>query len=247
MRAGLFIASLFAIVTLVQKAEAQSCAATSYSSTQIAQAVAASPNANQALKSTSCTWGGAGKSESGGNLCSSNAGNSGVLQLSNANLAAYNGMSPTQYMALPLQNQVDIWAGAVGNSNTSSTGYQTLAAQNATGGSLGATPVSSGQMAACFQFGAVICNNDVRALQSGQTCGGANPVIATGGQGGTLRNGTATEDGNGQSICSWGRNIQANINAAAATCKNGGADCAPSNLTDLPAQPPSLPSDIVVS
>jgi hypothetical protein len=229
-----FCAAL-ALVAWPQLAVAQTCTPTNYSASDIAAAVAASPNANSLLKNSSCTWGGAGRSESAGNLCASNGNNFGVLQLNRSNLPP--GVTPAAYEA-------DTWAAQVGNSNTSSTGYQTLAAAQTSGQSIGSTPVTSGMMAACFQFGPAICNNDVAALQGGQPCGGASPVNINS----VPRNpGSATTDGNGQTICSWGGNIQANINAAAATCKNGTGDCVPSNSTDFPTPPAASPTDIIVS
>ena len=237
-----FVSAALALLILTQIAAAQTCTSTNYSASEIAAAVAASPNANSILKNSSCTWGGAGRSESGGNLCASNGNNFGVLQLNRSNLPP--SVTPAAYESESLQQQVDTWAAQVGNSNTSSTGYQTLASAQASSQSIGNTPVTSGMLAACFQFGPAICNNDVAALQAGQPCGGANPVNINS----LLRNPSlATEDGNGQTICSWGGNIQANINAAAATCKNGTGDCAPSNLTDFPTPPPVAPTDIVVS
>src|SRR5271155_3715899 len=63
--------------------------------------------------------------------------------------------------------------------------------------------------AACVQFGSVICKNDLAALNAGQPCGGANPVTAKY----SVPQSSWTQDGNGQTICSWGKNIQANINS----------------------------------
>jgi hypothetical protein len=229
------------LVAGVLTASAQTCTPTDYSANDIAAAVAASPDANSALKGSSCTWGGAGRSESAGNLCASNGNNFGVLQLNRSNLPP--GVTPAAYMAEPLQQQVNTWAAQVGSGNTSSTGYQTLASAQSSGQSIGRTPVTSGMMAACFQFGPAICNNDVAALQSGQPCGGASPININ-----TVprHQGLATTDGNGQTICSWGGNIQANINSAAASCTNG-VQCAPVNPAASPTPPVVSPSDIVVS
>ena len=119
---------------------------------QVAQDIQNSPNANQALKSSACTFGGAAIADSGGNTCSSNGNNFGVLQLTSSNLAG-TGYTPAEYLALSPQEQIDVWASQVGNSNTSG-GYQTLA-NNA---SIGGTPVTPGMEAACFQFGPGICN-----------------------------------------------------------------------------------------
>lgn len=234
------IGAIFALIAGVHLASAQACNPTNYSASDIAAAVAASPNANSALKNSSCTWGGAGRSESAGNLCASNGNNFGVLQLNRSNLPP--GVTPATYMAEPLQQQVNTWAAQVGSGNTSSTGYQTLSSAQASGQSIGGTPVTSGMMAACFQFGPAICNNDVAALQSGQPCGGASPININS----VPRNqGSATTDGNGQTICSWGGNIQKNINAAAANCTN--VQCAPVNSASSPMPPVPAPSDINVS
>ena len=189
--------------------------------TQISQDIQNSPDANDALKNASCTFGGAGVAESGGNSCSSNGNNFGVLQLTRSNLPA--GETPESYLAKSPQEQIDIWAQPVGNSNTRG-GYQTLAANQTIGG----TPVTEGMKAACFQFGPLICRNDIAFMNAN---GGACPtasnggVRATGGQNGTLRDGTASLDGNNQSICSWGGAIQKKINDAAATCTNATPQC----------------------
>jgi hypothetical protein len=200
------------------------CANQQYSASEVSQAIQNSPYANSTLKSNSCNFGGAAIAESGGNTCSSNGNNFGVLQLTSSNLPA--GMSANQYLNLPLQQQVDIWAKQVGNSNTSG-GYQTLANNNAIGG----TTVTPGMMSACFQFGPGICKNDVAFMQAN---GGACPTAGNGGvraTGGTLANGTANLDGNNQSICSWGQSIQNKINQAAATCSNGGGTNCPDGTT----------------
>ncbi len=232
--------AIFLLLAGLHCASAQTCSPTNYSASDIAAAVAASPNANSALKNSSCTWGGAGRSESAGNLCASNGNNFGVLQLNRSNLPP--GVTPAAYMAEPLQQQVNTWAAQVGSGNASSTGYQTLSSAQASGQSVGGTPVSSGMMAACFQFGPAICNNDVAALQSGQPCGGTSPVNINSVPGNQR---SATTDGNGQTICSWGGNIQKNINAAAATCAN--VQCAPVNSAASPTPPIPAPSDINVS
>ena len=131
--------------------------------------------------------------------------------------------APASILNSPLQTQVDTWAKQVGNSNTSGA-YQTLA----NNGQVGGYNVTPGTLAACFQFGPLICKNDVAALQSGGACptSGNGGVVATGA---TLRNGTANLDGNGQSICSWGKAIQNKINQAASTCQNGGGTTTPTN------------------
>lgn len=88
------------IVVFGPQALAQTCP--SYRATDIANAISNSPTAGSALKSSACTWGGAGKSESGGNTCASNRANFGMLQLSTYNVQQA-GYTPQQYQALPLQ------------------------------------------------------------------------------------------------------------------------------------------------
>ncbi len=100
-----------------------------------------SPNANNTLKNATCDFGGAAMAESGGNTCADNGNNYGVLQLTRGNLPA--GMTPQQYKDLPVQQQVDIWAQQVGNSDTSG-GYGTLANNSTFGG----TQVTSGMQSA---------------------------------------------------------------------------------------------------
>lgn len=205
-------------------------ACTQHSASEIADAIRNSPNTNGAMQSTSCIWGGAAITESGGNTCASNGNNFGVLQLTRGNLP--DGMSPSEYMALSLQEQVDIWAEQT-TANFGS-GYQALAAAQASGGSIGGVQVTEGMLAACYQFGPVICNNNVRSLQNGQACAGAG-IRATGGSNGTLANGTATLDGNGHSICSWGRAINNQIASNAKSCET----CKPEDGNAVPSPSPS--------
>jgi hypothetical protein len=200
----------------------------------VAAAIQHSPDANSTLKNSSCTFGGAARSESGGNTCERNSSNFGVLQLNQGNLPAE--MTAEQYLILPLQRQVDIWAQQVGNSNTTG-GYATLANTQQIGG----TAVTPGMMAACFQFGPAICRNDIAFMQQN---GGACPSVGSGGINiNTLprsRWGEANLDGGNQSICSWGQNIQANINKAAAGCTN--ANCSIDNVGDFPTS--SVPEPV---
>jgi len=100
-------------------------------------------------------------------------------------------------------------------------------------------------LAACFQFGPLICKNDLAFMQAN---GGACPSIGNGGvraTGQTLANGGANLDGNNQSICSWGQSIQNKINQAAATCNasngsgGGGTNCPGGGTTPGGVIPPS--------
>jgi hypothetical protein len=230
---------------------APNCNDEQVSAVQIAQAIQDSPNANQALKTNSCNFGGAGMAESSGNTCASNGSNFGVLQLTSGNLPP--GVTPDQYLNMPLQQQVDIWARQVGNSNTSGA-YQTLQSSS----SIGGTPVTAGMSAACFQFGPVICRNDVAFMQANNgACPAASSggVLATSGARGSLNSGTANLDGNGQSICSWGGPIQNQINQAASACLNptnpssGGTSCpagssSPGNAISPNDAPLTLPDAV---
>jgi hypothetical protein len=211
-------------------------ACTQHSASDIADAIRNSPDTNGAMQSTSCIWGGAAIAESGGRTCASNGNNFGVLQLTRGNLP--DGMSPSEYMALSLQDQVNVWAAQT--TANFGTGYQALAAAQASGGPLGGVQVTEGMLAACYQFGPVICDNNVRALQNGQACSGAG-IRATGGRNGTLANGTATLDGNGHSVCSWGKAINNQIASNAKSCE----ECKPEDGSAVPSPSPS-DSDIEV-
>jgi hypothetical protein len=196
------------MMAVLQFVSAHGCAPTRYSASEISAAVAASSQANALLKGSSYLWGATAAAESQGNLCASNGYNFGVLQLSRGNLPRRT--TPWAYMAQSLQRQVDIWVAQVGNDSSSWPAFQLLAEAQAAGRPIGAVLVTAGTMAACVQFGPTICDNDVTALRKGEPCGGARPVNINS----VLRNpSTATMDGNGQTICSWGGGIQAAIDA----------------------------------
>jgi len=234
----IFTAGVFAGI-LANGDEALSCQ--TYSAAEISQAIQNSPNASQTLKNASCQFGGAGVAESGGNSCASNGANFGVLQLSSGNLKP-TGYTPQQYLSMPLQQQVNIWAQQVGNSNTAG-GYQTLAAANSSGNTIGGASVTPGMLAACFQFGPGICKNDIAFMQQNA---GQCPTASNGGVRATrptLANGSANLDGNNQSICSWGGAIQNKINQASAACSNkSGAPCPPSQGGVAPNGMPTSPA-----
>ena len=202
-----------ALIAGVQAALAQTCAPTNYSANEIGAAIAASPHANSILKGEAGLWGAVGVSESRGDKCASNGSNFGVLQLHRSNLPPR--ITPNLYMAKTLAEQVDIWAAQVGNSNSSSAGYQLLSTARLVGQSIGSVRVTFGMVGACFQFGPTICNNDVTALLSGEPCGGRKPVNVNSVR---HKSGVATTDGNGQTICSWGLgSVQASIDASLST------------------------------
>lgn len=205
-------------------------ACATYNAAQVSQAIQNSPYANAATKASSCTWGGAAAAESGGNTCASNGNNFGVLQLTRNNLPP--GVTPSQYLNEPLQQQVNTWLQQAGPTGQGSS-FNTINNAASTGGSLGGMQMTPGIAAACVQFGSGICSRDLASIQSTGQCpsAGNGGVRATNA---TLSNGTANLDGNNQSICSWGNVINQKI--AASGCTNSGSGCNPST-GNSPATP----------
>ena len=205
------------------------CTNTDYTPAQVTQAIQNSPYANSALKAQACAFGGASQPESGGNSCDANPGNTGVLQLNNKSIAAA-GYTPQQYGSLPLQQQVNIWAQQVGNGNTSGA-YGTLT--NSLGSSINGVPITQGTLAACFQFGPVICKNDLATIQANGSCPAkgsgctASPAGANRGNGTFCGASSAQLDDNGLSICTYAPKIQKQMSAANSSCD--GASTTPSN------------------
>lgn len=157
------------------------------------------------------------------------SGNTGVLQLNNKSIAAA-GYTPQQYGSLPLQQQVNIWAQQVGNGNTSGA-YGTLT--NSLGSSINGVPITQGTLAACFQFGPVICKNDLATIQANGSCPAkgsgctASPAGANRGNGTFCGASSAQLDDNGLSICTYAPKIQKQMSAANSSCD--GASTTPSN------------------
>lgn len=211
---------------------ANACA--THSVAQVADAIKNSSYGDQTLKSTACTWGGAAVAESGGNSCSSNGNNFGVLQLTRSNLPA--GMSPQAYMSLPLQQQVDIWIKQAGPTKQGAS-FDFL--NSNIGSSVGGQTITPGMAAACTQFGALICGKNLAALRATGSCQtmGNGGVRATGA---TLRDRTANLDGNGQSICSWGKVIQAKIDKSGCT-----SPACTSTTPDAPTSPAPADSSTI--
>ncbi len=201
------------IAGLIIAAPTIALACATYNAAQVSQAIQSSPYASDALKNSSCTWGGAAQAESGGNTCSSNNNNFGVLQLTSDNLP--DGVTSDQYLHMSLQQQVDIWIQQAGPT-TQGRAFNTLNGE--VGQSINGYTITQGTIAACAQFGGLICSKDLAALNASGQCPsqGNGGVRATGA---TLRNGTANLDGNWQSICSWGQVIQKKIDASG--CSNG--------------------------
>jgi hypothetical protein len=240
MRAKMFLA--LSIMAIPSAALAVVCA--KYSLPEIADAVRNSPNSSETMKNNACMWAGAAMAESGGNSCSDNDNNYGVLQLTRTNLPP--GMSPETYKHLSLQEQVDIWA-QFGGPEQQGAGYNTLI-QNV-GGTINGVQITQGMIAACSQFGGLICTANLRFIQQNGRCqsvgdGGVRATNAT------LRDRTATLDGNSQSICSWGDVIQARIDNSG--CSTTVATCGPGDFPDTrataiaSAPPPPSATDILV-
>ncbi|MBG0812316.1 hypothetical protein IY145_23505 [Methylosinus sp. H3A] len=228
-------ASALMMACLLSSGSAFACA--TYNAAQISEAIQNSSYADDALKSSSCTWGGAAVAESGGNTCASNGNNFGVLQLTSGNLPA--GMSSSQYLNLSLQQQVDIWLQQAGPSSQGNA-FNTLNSQ--VGQSINGYTVTQGTVAACAQFGSLICSKDLASLQASGQC----PSLGNGGvraTRATLANRTANLDGNGQSICSWGNAIQNKINASGCSNQKSGQNDCPQSPTQDTGTPTIASSD----
>lgn len=176
---------------------------------EIAAAVKASKNAPTSAKSRSCMWGGAAQAElSGGRLCAHNSNNFGVLQLSRQNLERL-GITPAEYMAESLQEQIDVWAQAGAAQNNQSRGYKKI--DRNIDSTLRFGHVMDGVLAACSQFGPAVCNNDIDLIENGKSLplrggGGGIPCKTA-----SCPPDTVNQDGNGQTIISWGLVIEGEI------------------------------------
>src|ERR1700743_1373776 len=84
MRVAIHVRSLVLVFATTSAIADPTCQ--TLTASQIAQDIQNSPTANQTLKNSACTFGGAGIAESGGNSCASNGNNFGVLQLTKSNL-----------------------------------------------------------------------------------------------------------------------------------------------------------------
>lgn len=226
----------FFLNTSASHASGQYCERTNYSAREIANAVNNSPLRSE-LKETSCSLGGLGRFESGGNKGIYNGSCcTGIFQLNNQNIKNYAGMTREQFGCQSLQFQVDTWA------RLTNDGYNTaVVRQLVSMGAVDGQKVDASFIAACIQLGTGNCQ---QMLQSGHCSGFA--------------------DSNGTTICDMARNAKAN---AGSNCQNGSdnLDCAPdasgavlasapsSGATDsspLPStsvQPPIASTDVVVA
>ena len=182
------------------------------------------------------------KESGGGDTCANNSCCVGILQLNFGSsgvldVPGIGQVTKAQYANMSLQQQVDIWA-LTANSNTGSSGYQTLLADYNSGQSIGGVPVTAGMLAACEQFGAAVCNHNVSALASGGTCGGY-----TDGTGHT----------GGQTICSWGQAADQQAanqqcSPSVASCPMGPGDCGtgPKSIAGNATQPSASSADLTL-
>lgn len=206
-----------------QAVAGQYCERTNYSAQDITDAVRNSPLRDD-LKGTSCSLGGLGRFESGGNKGNYNGSCcTGIFQLNNANVQKYAGTDRAGYGCMSLQNQVDAWA-KLTNDGYNSPAVRQLASISTFDGQ----KVDASFVAACIQLGTGNCQ---KMLNSGSCSGFA--------------------DINGTTICKMANHARA---MADPKCQDGQTVCGPSGPGDFPtstgiaANPPAASSaSIVVS
>jgi hypothetical protein len=199
----------------------QYCERTNYSAQDITDAVRDSPLRDD-LKGTSCSLGGLGRFESGGNKGNYNGSCcTGIFQLNNANVQKYAGTDRAGYGCMSLQNQVDAWA-RLTNDGYNSPAVRQLASMSAFDGQR----VDASFIAACIQLGTGNCQ---KMLNSGKCSGFA--------------------DINGTTICKMANNARA---MGDPNCQDGQVVCGPSGPGDFPtstgiaANPPTASSASIV-
>jgi hypothetical protein len=198
----------------------QYCERTNYSAQEITDAVKNS-SLRQDLKATSCSLGGLGRFESGGNKGVYNGSCcTGIFQLNNANVQKYAGTDRAGYGCLSLQDQVNAWA------NLTNDGYNTPAVrQLASMTTFDGQKVGASFIAACIQLGTGNCQ---KMLNSGRCSGFA--------------------DSNGTTICDMANNARAmadrNCTDANAFCTQGPGDFP--TTSGVAANPPTAGSANVI-
>jgi integrating conjugative element protein (TIGR03758 family) len=156
---------------------------------QIAAAIATSP-LSAGLKPYAADIGRLGLFESGGNLGVYNGTCcTGVLQVNRRGLRVFCGCTPAEYAAMPLQDQVNVWA-KLTNANAANGIVQGLMAR----GTFDGKPVDGAMVLSCIQIGPGNC---ARTLAAG-TC-------AT----------RAGADGNGNNFCHFAAQIRSTDPVAA--------------------------------
>lgn len=214
------------------------CANTHTSQTAIANAIQNSPTVPQSIKNSACGYAAMAAIEAGsgdGTTANQCLGNdtccTGVLQLYGAGVKAAGYVTPSgqpdkaAYANASLQAQIDAW-GTTAAGNITSQGYQTLNAAYQSGQTVGGQTVTPGMLAACEQFGAQQCNQNVSAMQQG------------GGSCGVGSHGNPT-------VCSWGNT--ADNKAAKGSCtagggSNGAIPCSPTPASAAPNGMPTTPA-----
>lgn len=199
----------------------QYCERTNYSAQQITDAVQNS-SLRDDLKATSCSLGGLGRFESGGNKGVYNGSCcTGIFQLNTANIQKYAGTDRAGYGCMSLQQQTDAWANLTNDGYNSSAVRQLASMQTFDG-----QPVDASLVAACIQLGTGNCQ---KMLDSGQ-CSGFSDI-------------------NGTTICGMARNARS---LADPGCQNGQGTCSPagpgdySTTTGIAANPPSAASASII-
>ena len=202
-------------------AAAQYCERTNYSAQDITDAVRNS-SLRDDLKETSCSLGGLGRFESGGNKGIYNGSCcTGIFQLNNANIQKYAKTDREGYGCMSLQDQANAWADLT-NAGYNSPAVRQLASMSTFDGQ----KVDASFIAACIQLGTGNCQ---KMLNSGQ-CSGFSDI-------------------NGTTICGMAKNARA---MADPNCQDGQAVCGPSGPGDFPtstgvaANPPTAGTASIV-
>lgn len=203
----------------------QYCERTNYSAQEITDAVRNS-SLRDDLKSTSCSLGGLGRFESGGNKGVYNGSCcTGIFQLNNANVRKYAGTDRAGYGCMSLQDQVNAWA------NLTNDGYNSSAVrQLASMSTFDGQKVDASLIGACIQLGTGNCQ---RMVSSGR-CSGFSDI-------------------NGTTICGMANNARS---LADPNCRDGQAACSSTNApvgpgdfptsTGIAANPPTAASASIV-
>ena len=201
----------------------QYCERTNYSAQEITNAVNASPLRDE-LKATSCSLGGLGRFESGGNKGVYNGSCcTGIFQLNNRNVRDYAGVDRETFGCMSLQEQVDAWA------RLTNDGYRTGVVRRLTEmGVFDGRRVDASFIAACIQLGVGNCQTMVN---SGRCSGFADS------------NGTTICDMAGAAQSNAAPNCQNNPNTPA--CEQGPGDFPPGQPVAAVPPPPTA-TDIVV-
>ncbi|HEU4806385.1 MAG TPA: hypothetical protein VFS91_11385 [Nitrobacter sp.] len=217
----LFLCASFLWLGDGQAVAGQYCERTNYSAQDITDAVRNSP-LRDGLKGTSCSLGGLGRFESGGNKGNYNGSCcTGIFQLNNANVQKYAGTDRAGYGCMSLQDQVGAWA-KLTNDGYNSPAVSQLASMSTFDGQ----KVDASFIAACIQLGTGNCQ---KMLSSGKCSGFA--------------------DINGTTICRMAINARA---MADPNCQDGQVVCGPSGPGDFPtstgiaANPPTASSASII-